>query len=114
MATPYFNVAITGSASGATQVRGVACNVEGYHLYNANASGAFLQFFDGPSGTAPVVGTTVPKWSVEMGPTGPALSPFMVTGIHFEGGLWIAATTTATGATGPTTAITVNLALAGS
>jgi len=78
-----------------------------YNCYNPNTTTAWLQFYD--TASAVTVGTTTPTFSVAIGPngaTGPSSmgKPGSVsTTYSATNALQVAATTTATGATGPTT-----------
>lgn len=112
MSTPVLVNGATGVSSTAIFVREQDCRLNGFTIYNPSNAAAYVQFFDMPASTAPTVGTTVPKWSVGV-PTVAALSvPYIAgDGLFFTGGLWVAATTTAGGNTGPSAAVNVNLAL---
>jgi len=112
MATPVLVNGVSGVTGTAANVRAMSCDVEQFAIYNPNTGAVFVQLFDMPSGAQlPTLGSTVPKYSFGVGPTGALHSSFTVSGLRFEGGLWVAATTTVGGATGPTTAVVVNLAL---
>jgi hypothetical protein len=108
MATPVLVNGATGVAETAIFVRGESCDVQAYHLYNGSNALAFVQFFDT---AAPTVGTTVPKWSIGIPTLVHAFMSFPVAGLYFQGGLWVAATTTVGGSSAPSAALTVNLAM---
>src|SRR5216117_681653 len=80
----------------------------GYYVYNPNSSVAYVQFFDVASGTAVTLGTTTPTLSFGI-PATAAANLFDGTGFQFRNGLKLAATTTATGATAPSTGVDLNL-----
>lgn len=101
MATPVLVNGITGTATGATFVRGASCKLLGFTAFNPSTGTAYLQMFDAIE--KPVVGTTAPKWSVGI-PTAQTVN-LADLDLYFNLGLWVAATTTATGATGATTAM---------
>src|SRR5262245_60278185 len=108
MATPVLVNGYTGVLATAIYVRGRDCNVLGYHIYNASDAVAYVQFYDTQ---APTVGTTVAKWAIGIPTLTHAFMPFPIAGLFFKGGLWIAATTTASGSTAPSAALSVNLAM---
>jgi hypothetical protein len=109
MATPVLVNNYSGVQATALVVRGQACNVQGYHIYNSSDATAFVQFYD--SAVAPTVGTTVAKWVVAVPTLQQAFNNIQVAGLYFQNGLWIAATTTASGSTNPSAALVVALAM---
>jgi hypothetical protein len=109
MAAPVLVADYTGVLATPIQIRGTSCDVCGYHIFNASNATAFVQFYD--SAIAPTVGTTVAKWCVGIPTVQQAFMPLPVAGLLFRDGLWIAATTTASGNTAPNTALFVNLAM---
>lgn len=109
MATPVLVNGYTGVLATAIQVRGQSCNVLAYHIYNPSNALAVVQFYD--SLLAPTVGTTVAMWAIGIATVTPTHMMFPVAGLYFQNGLWIAATTTASGNTAPNTALFVNLAM---
>jgi hypothetical protein len=106
MASP---VLVDALSSTEKLVRGESCNVLGYHIFNPSNAVAYVQFFD--TLAAPTVGTTVPKWSIGVPTLGEAFIDFAPAGLFFKAGLWVAATTTATGASAPSAGVNVNLAM---
>lgn len=109
MATPVLVNGYSGVLATPIFVRGTGTDVVGYHIYNASDATAFVQFYD--SVVAPTVGTTVAKWVVSIPTLQQAFMQFPVAGIFFRDGLWIAATTTASGSTAPSAALTVSVAV---
>lgn len=99
----------TGSATGATQfVRGGPCVLSAWTIGNPNTGAEYVQFFD--TLATPTAGTDIPVMSLPFpAATGPAITQQCNT--FFKNGLWIAATTTATGPTGAAIAMPVNLEL---
>jgi hypothetical protein len=113
MATPVLVNGYTGVQATAIWVRGQSCDVMGYHIYNASNATAFVQFYDsGPNQGAPTVGTTVAKWLVPVPTVSSVFMPISPTaGLYFENGLYIAATTTASGNTNPSAVLTIAVAV---
>jgi hypothetical protein len=76
-----------------------------YYCYNPNTTVAYIQIFD-TSGTV-TLGTTTPKLSIGIpGTAGGNLE--WANGVSFANAIKVAATTTATGSTAPSTAIDCN------
>lgn len=106
---PGGNAGVLGAAlfvrSGPTRILSVG-------LFNPAAAIAWLQMFD--SLAAPTVGTTVPL--LQFGANTLAARDVVVPpdGWLFQQGLWVAATTTAGGATPTGTAMNVTLGIGGS
>lgn len=71
---------------------------------NANNAAVFVQAFDVDGATAVTLGTTVPSFTLALPVNTAAFSSFALPANFFRG-LKVAATTTATGATAPTTAV---------
>jgi hypothetical protein len=93
------NAAVSVKSSGRGQLAS-------WHCQSTNAAVTYVQFFDVATAGAVVLGTTVPKWSLALAPT----SQFGMSGLSgtFFAGLQVAATTTATGAVAPASAIDCN------
>jgi hypothetical protein len=72
-----------------------------------NTATSYIQIFD-TSGTV-TLGTTTPKWSIGLLPSGGANLEF-ANGLNFANAIKIAATTTATGSTAPSTNVDCNFA----
>jgi len=104
---PYGNAALTNTAGG-VQVKGAAGAVGAITIYNPSNAVAFVQFFDLAS--AVTLGTTTPTFVVGV----PTLVSFYFTipqgGLSFANAIKIAATTTATGSTAPSTALVFTMA----
>jgi hypothetical protein len=111
MASPVLVNGTTGVLATAIFVRGENCNVVGYHIFNASNAAVFVQFYDAPASAPPTVGTTVAKWIVAIPTVQQAFFYVQPAGLFFNGGLWIAATTTAAGSGAPSAALTVCLAM---
>jgi hypothetical protein len=91
-----------------TTVRKVKANagvLEGYIIYNPNATVAYVQFFE--INTVVTLGTTVPKFALPI----PAVAAANVSGLRigFTDAIQMACTTTATGLTAPGTGLDVCL-----
>jgi hypothetical protein len=109
MASPVLVNGYSGVSSTPIFVRSQSDNVLGYHIFNASNATAFVQFYD--TQAAPTVGTTVAVWCIGIPTLTHAFLPFQVAGLYFSSGIWIAATTTASGSGAPSAALTVNLAM---
>lgn len=75
--------------------------------YNPNSAVAYVQFFD--TAGAVTLGTTAPRLAVGLAPSATTTLP--LARAVFLNGVKIAATTTATGSTAPTTAVVCNLGI---
>lgn len=86
----------------------VQARVYGMHVYNPNATDAFLQFYDALSAGV-TVGTTTPTVTLWI----PAMSGLddrdIIVPSTYSTGIVVAATTTIGGNTDPTTGLLVNL-----
>lgn len=107
MATPVLVNGYTGVLATPVFVRLQSDNVLGYHIFNASNATAFVQFYD--SAVAPTIGTTVANWCIGIPTLVHAFLPIDGPGMYFQNGLWIAATTTASGSGAPSAALSVNL-----
>ena len=85
-------------------VVGSAAKLDSYYCFNPNSSVAYVQIFD-ISGTV-TLGTSTPKWSIGIPATGGANLSNL--NLSFANAIKVAATTTATGSSAPTTAIDCN------
>lgn len=94
-----------GLTSTASSVTASACTLGGYYAYNPSAAVTYLQVFDA---TAPTIGTTTPDLVFGIPAAGAANLEF-TNGVHMGTALTVAATTTASGATPPATAIEVTV-----
>lgn len=90
-------------------VVGTGVIVDGIHCLNTNAAVTYLQMFNAATATTVTPGTTVPDLSfgIPSNATDPQLQ-LMGTNFWFGNGVKIIATTTATGAVAPGTAIDCN------
>lgn len=96
-------------------VKGGRALLDVFEASNINAADAFVQMFDAASAGDVTLGTTTPTWSLFV-PKGDATSrgaadKTLPMPVSFLYGLVIAATTTATGSSAPTTGLVVNLAV---
>lgn len=104
------NAALTNTA-GAVSIQTTALNLMSVDCANPNTSKVYLQFFD--SAASITLGTTAPTMIVECPPgngTSDGLGDYKYTGLKFVAGLRIDATTTPTGATAPTSAVSASIA----
>lgn len=93
----------------ATAVKASAGNVFGYHIQNPNNSDAYLQFYDASTGSV-VVGTTTPKVTIWVPANGAIDGPTSTEyAIAYATAITIAATTTITGGTAPSTGLLANI-----
>ncbi len=84
------------------QVKATATNLYGYHLYNPNSVAIYIQMFNATSASV-TLGTTTPDDVLVVPPAGVLDTPAFVPPHAFGTALTVAATTTATGSTAPTT-----------
>jgi hypothetical protein len=73
--------------------------------FNPNTAQVYLQVFDNAS---PILGTTTPVLSVPIAPGATGGFSLSQTGVQFSNAIVVAATTTATGSTAPSTAVDCN------
>jgi hypothetical protein len=100
----YCNAALsnTKTAVSASRVR-----IHSFVLYNPNTAVAFVQFFNKAIADV-TVGTTAPKKSIPVPPGGVAVGTYEDDfALPYNEGLVLAATTTASGSTAPTSALVV-------
>lgn len=102
--TGYMNAALTSTA---IQVVSGIHRLHYYHIYNPNAATIFVQLYNTLSASV-TVGTTT-AFQVLAIPAGGALDGSYPVPLNWSVAITIAATTTATGNTAPTTALVVNL-----
>lgn len=84
-------------------VKASAGNFGGYMVYNPNSSVSYVQIFDVASGSV-TLGTTAPTYVIPLPATAAANVEFTA-GINHATAITLAATTTATGSTAPSTAL---------
>lgn len=99
----YNNTALSSTKQA---VNASAGNLYGYHVYNPNAVVIYIQLFNLASASV-TVGTTAPTAVIAVPPLGWA-DATPATPISFSTALTIAATTTSTGSSAPTTALLFN------
>lgn len=102
--TIYNNTALSNTKQA---VNASAGNLYGYHIYNSNSVVIYVQLFNVASASV-TVGTTAPTAVLAIPPLGWADAPPGLP-ISFATALTIAATTTATGSTAPSTALLCNM-----
>jgi hypothetical protein len=93
------SVAAGSIGATATAVKGSAGQVYGWYFYNANATVAYVQFFNVAAGSV-TLGTTTPVYSLGI-PAGSGANVAFPSGIPHSTAIAIAVTTTRTGSTGP-------------
>jgi len=96
----------TGLSTTVFQVVGAAAVLESYYVYNPNSSVAYVQIFDVATAGAVTLGATAPKWSIGIPANGAANLSGL--GLTCANGIQVAATTTATGSTAPSSALDCN------
>jgi hypothetical protein len=97
------STALTNSAQA---IKASAGKLGGWYIYNPNSSAAYVVVYNVASGSV-TVGTTAAKWIMAI-PATSAANLEMVNGITFDTAIAVAATTTATGNTAPSTALEAN------
>ena len=85
-------------------VKASAGTLGGYMFYNSNAAATYIQVFDVASGSV-TVGVTTPTYVIPLPPASAANIEFTL-GINHATAMTVAATTTATGSSAPSTALT--------
>jgi hypothetical protein len=85
-------------------VKASAGTFGGYMIYNPNAAAIYVQVFDVASGSV-TLGSTTPTYVVTIPPAAGANVEFTL-GVNHATAITLAATTTATGSTAPSTALT--------
>ena len=96
-----------GLTNSSVTVKAAAGELGAYHCLNPNTSAAYVQVFD--TAGAVTVGTTTPVLSLGL-PASSGGNLEWTMGLHFANAIKVAATTTATGATAPATAVDCNFA----
>lgn len=81
-----------------------------FTIYNASNAVAYVQCFDQATPTDVSLGTTAPTWVIPV-PTVASVSLALPQAVVFAKGLQVAATTTATGSSAPSSALDVALAV---
>jgi hypothetical protein len=101
----YKNTALVATKQAANASAG---NLYGYHIYNPNTVVIYVQFYNVASASV-TVGTTAADMILAIPPGGWADAPSSGPPISFATAMTVAATTTATGSTAPSTGLLVNL-----
>lgn len=103
--TRFRNTALSNTA---TSVKASSGNIYYYHVYNVNSADAFLQIYNVASGSV-TVGTTTPDLTLSV-PAGGVLDGSLDSSPYsFSTAITVAATTTITGGTAPSTGLLVAL-----
>lgn len=115
MAFLLLSVALFGAAfytaalsSTATLVSAKPRQLTGYNIANPNAATVYVQVFDAAATNAVTVGTTSPTFVLAVPGNGVLDGP-QLGAVSFASGIVVAATTTATGSTAPSTALSCTL-----
>ena len=103
--TPYSNTALGATAA---LVKAGRCSLGGYHLFNTTAAVAYVQFFNAAAAADVTVGTTTPTFVLGLPASGGATRS-LYRPSRFPLGMVIASTTTATGSTGATTVVQLDV-----
>lgn len=100
----YRNTALQATKAAVKTSRG---RVYGFHINNTNGSDAFVQLYDSDADGV-TVGTTTPTLTLTLKASS-ALTQTFNPPIEFNAALTVAATTTVTGSTDPTTGLLVQI-----
>jgi hypothetical protein len=102
-----------GLSTTVVSVKNAAGELGSYHCVNQSGAVAYVQVFDAPTAGSVTLGSTTPVLSFGL----PAASSLpgggnleWSNGIHFANGIQVAATTTSTGSSAPSTAVDCNFA----
>jgi len=106
--TRFRNTALSNTA---TAVKASAGNLYYYHVYNSNAADAFLQLYNVAQGSV-TVGTTTPDLTLAIPAGGVLDGSFDGAPFSFSTAITIAATTTITGGSAPSTGLLVAMGYA--
>lgn len=90
-----------------TSIKGSAGQVYGYDLHNPNAAISYVQFFNAATGSV-TLGTTAPFMSVGI-PANSRAALEIPAGVAFSTAISVAATTTRTGSTAPSSPVDINI-----
>jgi hypothetical protein len=102
---PFFNSAVSNTA---VLAKSSPCYLAGYNASNTNSTAVYLQFFDIASAGNVTVGTTAPVMVLAI-PGNGVIDGVQVSPVPFQNGVVIAATTTPTGSTAPSSAVATTL-----
>lgn len=103
--TKYRNTALSNTA---TAVKASAGGLYYIHVYNSNTTDCFLQIYDAAAGSV-TVGTTTPDMTLCVPAGGVLDTPMDGSALGFSTAITIAATTTITGGTAPSTGFLVSM-----
>lgn len=97
-----------GLSTTVTQIKGSAGKLGAVQFYNSNSAVAFVQIFNSATAGAVTLGTTAPGKSIGIPPLQSYAMSWADIGVPFSAGIQVAATTTETGSSAPTTPVTAN------
>lgn len=101
---------LTALTATVIQVKGAAGQLGMAYCYNPNTSVAFVQVFDAATAGSVTLGSTTPKYALPIPAGSNGGYALALVGLQFASGIQVAATTTATGSTAPSTALVCNSA----
>jgi hypothetical protein len=105
-ATPYANGALTNTLVVAKASPALLCN---YNISNTNTGTVFIQLFDAATTSGITLGVTAPKFIISV-PSGNGVTDgLFLPGLAFQNGVVMAVTTTPTGSTAPSSAVSISL-----
>ena len=90
-----------------TRIAATGSNLSGYNISNPNAATVYVQIFDAAATGDVTLGSTTPNLSIAV-PAFGVTDALPSSGVAFQNGIVIAATTTATGSSAPSTALVAN------
>lgn len=102
--TPSFTPALSNTV---TNIKTTGGRLYGYHIENPNIQKAYVQFFNALAVNV-ILGTTTPYFPLNV-PAGGVLDTFLPNPVSFGVAHSIAATTTATGNTAPSSGLIVTI-----
>jgi len=80
-----------------------------FNVANANTSIVYIQFFNAAAAGSVTLGTTAPTFWIAVPATNGVIDTPFVNGFTFSSGIVVAATTTPTGSTAPSTAVPITI-----
>ena len=105
----FVNAAVTSTAVKVNTVGTPPSLLVSYNITNNTSSFVYIQFFDVAATSSVTLGTTAPAYVIAVPPYGVTDAFVAAPQFTFYNGIVIAATTTATGNTAPSTAASVSL-----
>lgn len=92
------------------QIKNVAGFLGAFHCYNPNGVVSYVQVFDAATSASVTLGTTSPSAAFGIGPSASADFSVSPLGLQYRNGIQVAGTTTASGASAPSTALVCTFA----